>query len=1230
MHDAQLKNLVEEDDHCYFITNLASSVNRAMLWKIFGQFGTIKLIEVSGTDTISSAIIVYNLQPSDQLCTQPIYIKEMLVSVQEVPISDYIKKISCPVPVNKLSFGGLDSPRVFIEEWFTDEYVTFDLNVAEKYMEIFFAHIDGYYRLRVPYDHTLKNTVVLQRHNNISSLTISSKYPAYFWKSRVPMQKITDTYDLKNWERVLEIPRDDLSREMIRNEKASNINIDKEPISPSGQFPDYLIKLNMWTVYRLEFHIPYRSLKNVGNMGLNLHNLTHESLERKLALAMNKSVSSREESTEQIIVQPPIRSSDIKAHLANMPFEVQYMMEHAFNLKILREYNVDSDFFETMQLLPPQVSCTFLTILSGPQKRVYNPDTVIKEIFKLCKEQIGVQQSIPKNHTMIRRVLITPTSIYPLQPVIEPMNNLQYHFQEYADRFLYVQFTDEHLEPIGPIEDENQAPPNNKIYSRIFSILRRGLRIAGRTYEFLGSSIDNLREHGCWFFSPTHKMNRTKILHWMGDFQEIKTVSTFVNSVGQEFTPRLLTIEIKPNEIEEIDDYYYNDCNFTLDCGKMSPQIARDLANQLDMDYTPSVVRFNLCGSRGILMLSNFLTKRKIQLRSSQIRFESRNLQLEIIKVSKPNPVYLDKRSITLLSSLGVKDYIFQDILEDNLTSWGKDAHKKTSIYLELLVKHYKNNCMDDFQRILNCDFLDQRDPFIFNLVAAFQNSLVRGIKEDCKLYVKNGIRVFAIMDETGSLKPGEIFLQVTYSAGLSSDKILVEGPCVVYRDSSCFPEDVKVVNAIKHPRLRHYTNVLVYCSHDMRDLPSSCSNDDNDEDNFTIIWDHRLIPTNTSTGIRSYKTTVTSNSLENITFKEAAKFFTTYISRDILHSLNDAYIALADRHKEGIFNGGCVYLSQHMSRALDFAKTGVYATLNHGLSRYPYPDFMNRNSLQTYYSNKSLGSLFRTANQLKYSAYITNHCTYDPRLYVEDMYKYVVEARKMKAKYDHSLRILLGQYSVQTEIEFISGHIISWPKYLNPQRRPIYCEHIRAAYGRLKYFWKQQFDSFLIYKNIDGSPKEESEILEQIEARVAAWYYVTYHPSEHKSDVIYNSTLLRYMSFPWVVDDYLCYVASKNSDRPILPEYLQPIPPEKISNYHKLNMGLNIDIMVSSESEDDEDENSESEDADEAAFMIENATENPQLSNNGEQTDDDDDDDNADDEMPILAVKITDLLKLQ
>lgn len=314
---------------------------------------------------------------------------------------------------------------------------------------------------------------------------------------------------------------------------------------------------------------------------------------------------------------------------------------------------------------------------------------------------------------------------------------------------------------------------------------------------------------------------------------------------------------------------------------------------------------------------------------------------------------------------------------------------------------------------------------------------------------------------------------------------------------------------------------------------------------------------------------------------------------------------------------------------------------MNSELVHYPYPDFMKQRPLKTFTSAKPLGALYRSTKSMYERPLSNTDCFYDPRMHVQDMYKYIIEARKTKAKYDHSLRILLGQYSVKTEIEFISGHIINWPKYFNEQYRPLFLEQIKAAYVRFRKYWKQVFNSQWA-SNINTTENQSNNNQDQsaqIEAKAAAWYYVTYHHSEYKSDVIYNKTLQRYMSFPWVVDNYLIYIAHKNDSRPNLAEFNQAISPEKIENHAKSHISPDTKIMFAES--DDEDEYEDDSDESSSKYEDEDESDDDQSPSNHQPTNTygldlprhpqevENHHQHLDDDVPVVSVKFVDLLKL-
>ncbi|CEJ04748.1 hypothetical protein RMCBS344292_18702 [Rhizopus microsporus] len=200
---------------------------------------------------------------------------------------------------------------------------------------------------------------------------------------------------------------------------------------------------------------------------------------------------------------------------------------------------------------------------------------------------------------------------------------LQYQFKQHTDRFLLVEFTDEELNSIVPSPYPLQ---NESIYNRILKVFKSGLLLAGRQYKFLCTSTDDLRNHSCWFVAPTDDLNRDEIIYWMSGLDEIKSVPRHIASVGQVMARILTSLEISKNEREKIDSYEQHGFIFAKECGRMSSAVACEIRRSLELKYTPSVIKLNLASGKSILMLSNYLSKRKVQLRSGQIHFNTDRL----------------------------------------------------------------------------------------------------------------------------------------------------------------------------------------------------------------------------------------------------------------------------------------------------------------------------------------------------------------------------------------------------------------------------------------------------------------------------------------------------------------------------------------------------------------------------------------------------------------------------
>lgn len=156
---------------------------------------------------------------------------------------------------------------------------------------------------------------------------------------------------------------------------------------------------------------------------------------------------------------------------------------------------------------------------------------------KKTKQDMAAEKSMaeePNHSVKIRRAIVTPTRMM-LQPETrEQGNSVLRHFKEYHDRFLRVQFNDEHdqLQVNVSVKEANAINPKAGTMARVHRALEHGLVIAGRKYVFLAASASQLKEHSCWFFAEVSasenggkRFGVQDIINWMGNLEKERVIA---------------------------------------------------------------------------------------------------------------------------------------------------------------------------------------------------------------------------------------------------------------------------------------------------------------------------------------------------------------------------------------------------------------------------------------------------------------------------------------------------------------------------------------------------------------------------------------------------------------------------------------------------------------------------------------------------------------------------------
>ncbi|KAJ2957340.1 hypothetical protein NQZ79_g6942 [Umbelopsis isabellina] len=1104
------------------ISNLNKKTLAGTIRNAFMQYGELEMVDVILDDNdlpSGAAVLLYRPCPENvDFLKKPLTLDGRSIKLEATDIDTYnrrnwrdgrLRSQKARLDADKLVLGTMSTPSMLISEWETQEYVGISFNYKMRNMQIFFSHNREKYRLEFRFK-DMDGDIRMVQDGKTYYMTIQLKTAPRYWKQNPKGQRMTKlSWSMSDqWERITSIP-------LQAYVPASKT---RAPLMPIG--PPNGVNIGQWVVYHLTITPHHTNMEHFQHIIDEAAN--YNLLPRTPSLQLNT----------PLIVRPASQLAKPMNHIGRarfLPFDVLYMLECVVQARFLNEYNLEEPFYDILKKLDPDISCRIMEIFMNTRKRVWNPVREFHDTWDKLGSQLLKPRKVPAQYAFIRKFLVTPSTMYPQIPNMETTNRVVRHFHQYADRFARVQFLDDSL---GRVGGSNRGFSNEAIYNRIFDVLQNGIQVGSRRYEFLAFSSSQLREHGCWFFAPTKDLRANHIRAWMGNFSHVRIVAKHSARMGQCFSSTQAVLNLKQSEVKTINEVVKNGFTFSDGVGKISPELAREVTHLLDLPVIPSAYQFRLGGAKGVLTLAHDVTGRQVQLRPSQIKFDSKHYMLEVIRTSVYIPSYLNRQAITILSSLGVTDDIFLEMVDSMLDSMSQMIRNPVEAIRVLQANVDEYGTARSMARILAAGFLDRRDPYILNLLHLFRVAQLKELKKKAKILVPQGAYLLGVLDETNSLKENEIFVQITSgSTDGRVDKTVIEEECILFRNPCFHPGDVRVVRAVDYPALHHLVNVIVFPSQGYRDLASMCSGGDLDGDDYSIFWDQRLLPRIKNYPPMDYKADQPLT-VDQVTISHVQKFFVNYINNDNLGQIANAHLAAADRSPRGAMDGACIRLAQLHSLAVDFPKSGKPAKLDEELRVRVFPDFMEKKDKETYHSKKILGKIYRKIDKKdykQYKEYLSSETKYDPRLYVTGMERYISEARDLKMNYDRDIKSLMNQFGIQSEAEMVSGYIIKWLRKDNKHRsHEAHKQSMTASLNLRKAYRAEFYQEFLT-----GAKQHIThDQIPEVEAKAAAWYYVTYHEDEFNRVVDNRPESDRFLSFCWIVDTHLCKIAKKNDHR--------------------------------------------------------------------------------------------------
>ncbi|KAK2811756.1 hypothetical protein FQN50_001794 [Emmonsiellopsis sp. PD_5] len=575
-----------------------------------------------------------------------------------------------------------------------------------------------------------------------------------------------------------------------------------------------------------------------------------------------------------------------------------------------------------------------------------NIDSVKRE-----KEMSRSNRPSHPNNIQVHRATVTPCGIYLYGPSLETKNRVLRKFADHVDHFLRVEFVDESADPV---RYDPRASVEYIFQKRFKGVMKEGITIGSRKFEFLGFSHSSLRSQACWFVAPFVSkegvmFNATTIIQSLGKFDHIFSPAKQAARIGQTFSETLTSIPVSNDVVAGTHDVIRNGRTFSDGVGTVSPSIM----HKIWRDYSfrakvkPTVFQIRFAGAKGMISVDHRLTSEVLVLRESMIKFPSApdSYNIEICGSGmRALPFFLNAQLIKILEDLGVRESSFLKLQADEISRLRATAvsTKQAAAFLED-TNIAKSVGLPWLIQVLEGFGLHHADDeFLRRVMELAVLIKLRDLKYRARIRVPQAVTLYGIMDETGFLKEGEIFCCSLSEAGFR--EVLVRDKVVVTRSPAMHPGDVQVARAVDVPAdspLRKLHNCIAFSQFGNRDLPSMLSGGDLDGDLYNVIYDKTLFPVLVYPPAEYPR--VEEHKLDRPVMRDdIMDFFVTFMQQDQLGRIATIHQVIADQSPSGVFAPDCLRLAELHSTAVDFSKSGVPVDLDR-IPRFPRyrPDFM-------------------------------------------------------------------------------------------------------------------------------------------------------------------------------------------------------------------------------------------------------------------------------------------------
>ncbi|XP_075528530.1 uncharacterized protein LOC142560369 [Dermacentor variabilis] len=782
----------------------------------------------------------------------------------------------------------------------------------------------------------------------------------------------------------------------------------------------------------------------------------------------------------------------------------------------------------------------FALYLSIENGSVFTLQTALPALFvKFHTSYVPLE--IPANCCWVRRMIATPSNFLLLPPEAHCQNRVLRSFDpEYA---LRVTFRDDNLDYLSHTLMFSQSM-DEILEATVASLLRKGVCIAGRHYQYLGSSASQLRDHGVWLYTKDgNGTSAQDIRAWIGDVHQIPNVGYKMARMGQCFssTEETVRVPLDSGAKQDVPDIMGgkhpqsgNPYVFSDGIGMISRSLMAKACEQLGLEELPSAIQIRYAGYKGVLCLNPELCGDQLLLRESMKKFHcSTSDSLEIVQVSAPRPVYLSRPLITILEQLGVPARVFLH-LQQRMVLRLCDAFVSDDDALQVLSNHVRP-CYLPLVKFCRQGLVLTREPFIRSLLLAVYNSAIANLKSKGQIAVPedSGRNMLGVLDETGTLEYGQVFVQFTSLK--SSDKAsrlkpvtrVVTGTVLVTKCPCLHPGDVRKFEAVDVPALHHIRDCIVFPAKGHRPHPNEMAGSDLDGDEYVVIVEKDLLFPRDNVEPMVFSDHAFKADAPQDLDEEMISFTCNYIKNDNIGIMSNAHLAWADQLPDGIFSQRCLALADKIATSLDFAKTGIPARMDKSERVYRYPEFMEKmGSKDTYRSSRVLGQLYRLNRGLVISGFCscTQRRTHHSMFEYPEWWKHKQVARRAKALYTELMNQILNRYGIASEAEVVTGLLSSLSPCHKSRNRKYNIEtHVQKQFQVLVEKVRQRF-----FRDVESAVPDSAlsgaEMTVVLLQMASAWYMVTRNTG--------NNEEANCLGFPWCISDVLLMLLNANCSK--------------------------------------------------------------------------------------------------